>query len=767
MSDCCHSGAGASSSAPSNPSPKARYFCPMCPGVESDEPGSCPQCGMDLERNPLARRTVWTCPMHPEVERDEPGACPQCGMDLEPTGTPDTAAEEEEERAIRSLGRRTLAGAVLSLPVFLLAMLPMVPGLPLPAWFESPVRPWAELVLTTPVVLWAGNLFLVRGWQSLRTRHWNMFTLILLGVGAAYLSSVVSVLFPGIYPESFRQDGEPPLYFEAAAVITTLVLFGQWLEARARRRTGQALRGLMDLAAATARRVLPDGSEEEVPVERVQTGDRLRVRPGEKIPLDGILLEGQSRVDESMLSGEPIPVRREVGDEVIGGTVNQEGGFLLETTAVGEDTVLSRIVQRVAEAQRSRAPVQNLVDRVAAVFVPVVVAIALLAFLAWALLGPQPSLLYATVAAVSVLIIACPCALGLATPMSIMVGVGRGARQGILIRDAEALERAEKVEALVTDKTGTLTEGRPEVVALRPEEGVSGEDLLGAALAVEQSSEHPLARAVEAAARERGLRATTATGFQSTTGYGAEGEVGADRVRVGRRKFVETATGSVPEATAEQAEEDQQQGRTVIWVARGPRLLGTLAVADPVKESAPGAVRELQAMGIRLVMATGDQDGTARAVASRVGLDEVRADVDPAEKQAIVRELQDEGLRVAMAGDGINDAPALAAADVGIAMGSGTDIAMESAGLTLVHGDLRGVATALRLSRATLRNIRQNLFFAFAYNALGIPIAAGVLYPVLGLLLSPMIAGTAMAFSSVSVLSNALRLRHTPLQRSS
>ena len=739
----------------------------MCPGVESEEPDACPQCGMDLERNPLAQRTVWTCPMHPEVQQDEPGACPKCGMDLEPTGTPDTAAEQEEERAIRSLGRRTLVGAVLSLPVFLLAMLPMVPGLPLPGWFESPLRRWAELVLTTPVVLWAGSLFLVRGWQSLRTRHWNMFTLILLGVGAAYLSSVVSVLFPGIYPESFRQDGEPPLYFEAAAVITTLVLFGQWLEARARRRTGQALRGLMDLAAATARRVLPDGSEEEVPVERVQTGDHLRVRPGEKIPLDGILLEGRSRVDESMLSGEPLPVRREVGDEVIGGTLNQEGAFLLETTAVGEDTVLSRIVQRVAEAQRSRAPVQNLVDRVAGVFVPVVVAIALLAFLAWAFLGPQPSLLYATVAAVSVLIIACPCALGLATPMSIMVGVGRGARQGILIRDAEALERAEKVEALVTDKTGTLTEGRPEVVALRPEEECSEDDLLGAALAVEQSSEHPLARAVESAARERGLRATTATDFQSTTGYGAEGEVRAETVRVGRRKFVETATGPVPEATAERAEEDQQQGRTVIWVARGSRLLGTLAVADPVKESAAGAVRELQSMGIRVVMATGDQESTARAVAARVGLDEVRADVDPAEKQALVRELQDEGLRVAMAGDGINDAPALAAADVGIAMGSGTDIAMESAGLTLVHGDLRGVATALRLSRATLRNIRQNLFFAFAYNALGIPIAAGVLYPVFGLLLSPMIAGTAMAFSSVSVLSNALRLRHIPLQPSS
>ncbi|MGE4546078.1 MAG: heavy metal translocating P-type ATPase [Pedobacter sp.] len=712
--------------------------------------------------DPAAASRKYTCPMHPEIIQQGPGNCPKCGMDLEPLSA-STDDAEEEEAVIRSLKRKTLVAGALTLPVLLLAFDSMIPGLSFEGFLSAKLQGWLELILATPVILWAGSMFFTRGWRSIVNRSLNMFTLIMLGVGAAYAYSVVAVLFPELFPDSFRMHGEVALYFEAGTVITTLILFGQWLEARARRQTGKAIQSLLGLAAKTAHRVKEDGEEEEVEIDTIEKGDRLRVRPGEKVPLDGVILDGNSRIDESMLTGEPIPVKKGVNDKVIGATVNQTGSFVMRAEAVGEETMLARIVKMVAEAQRSRAPIQKLADQVAGYFVPAVVLTALIAFAVWAAFGPAPAMAYAIVVAVSVLIIACPCALGLATPMSIMVGVGRGAQNGILIKNAEAIERAEKVTHLITDKTGTLTEGKPSVVDAQAPDEVKTGDLLRLAAAVESQSEHPLARAVVGKAKQEELELPDITDFGSTTGGGVQARVEGALIRIGKRTFLEAAKISIPDALTKEAERLQGEAKTVIWAGRNDQLLGLIAIADPIKETSKEAIESLHEMGIIVVMCTGDNLRTAKAVAKELGIDEVHAEVSPEDKQRIVNELKAKGHRVAMAGDGINDAPALAAADVGVAMGTGTDVAIESAGLTLVKGDLRGIVNGLRLSRAVMRNIRQNLFFAFIYNATGVPIAAGVLYPIFGILLSPMIAGAAMAFSSVSVISNALRLRKVTL----
>lgn len=739
------------------PTPTKRYYCPMCEGVESDEPGDCPKCGMRLERNPAYRKAEkkrWTCPMHPEIQRDEPGTCPICGMDLEPV----EPGADEDEAAIRSLRRKFVVAAVLTLPVLFLAMDGMLPAISLEHWISPRVQAWLELAFATPVVLWAGAFFFTRGWRSVLNRSPNMFTLIMLGVGAAYGFSVVAVIAPGIFPASFRHGAEVALYFEAAALITTLVLLGQWLEARARSQTGRAIGELLNLAARTAHRIV-DGKEEDVPIEELGKGDRLRVRPGEKVPIDGVVLEGASRLDESMITGEPVPVEKSAGDSVIGATVNQTGSFVMEARAVGDETVLAQIVRMVSEAQRSRAPIQKLADTVAGWFVPAVMIAAIATFVVWALIGPEPALAYAIVNAVAVLIIACPCALGLATPMAIMVGVGRGARMGVLVKNAEAIESSEKLTHLIVDKTGTLTEGRPRVVDILPVDGGDASELLRMAAAVESASEHPLARAIVERARGEGVELAEVMDFASTTGGGVSARLDGAGIAVGKRDFVEGRGVTIPEKLAERSEQLQREAKTVVWVSREATLLGLIAIADPIKESSRDALEALHAMGVTVIMATGDNARTAEAVSRELGIDVFHADVSPEDKHALVESLRKQGHRVAMAGDGINDAPALAIADVGIAMGTGTDVAIESAGITLVKGDLRGVASALRLSRATMRNIRQNLFFAFIYNGLGIPVAAGILYPFLGILLSPMIAGAAMAFSSVSVIANSLRLR--------
>ena len=712
--------------------------------------------------DPAAASRKYTCPMHPEIIQQGPGNCPKCGMDLEPLSA-STDDAEEEEAVIRSLKRKTLVAGALTLPVLLLAFDSMIPGLSFEGFLSAKLQGWLELILATPVILWAGSMFFTRGWRSIVNRSLNMFTLIMLGVGAAYAYSVVAVLFPELFPDSFRMHGEVALYFEAGTVITTLILFGQWLEARARRQTGKAIQSLLGLAAKTAHRVKEDGEEEEVEIDTIEKGDRLRVRPGEKVPLDGVILDGNSRIDESMLTGEPIPVKKGVNDKVIGATVNQTGSFVMRAEAVGEETMLARIVKMVAEAQRSRAPIQKLADQVAGYFVPAVVLTALIAFAVWAAFGPAPAMAYAIVVAVSVLIIACPCALGLATPMSIMVGVGRGAQNGILIKNAEAIERAEKVTHLITDKTGTLTEGKPSVVDAQAPDEVKTGDLLRLAAAVESQSEHPLARAVVDKAKQEDLELPDITDFESTTGGGVQARIEGALIRIGKRTFLEAANITIPAALTKEAERLQGEAKTVIWAGRDDQLLGLIAIADPIKKTSKEAIESLHEMGIIVVMCTGDNLRTAKAVAKELGIDEVHAEVSPEDKQRIVNELKAKGHRVAMAGDGINDAPALAAADVGVAMGTGTDVAIESAGLTLVKGDLRGIVSGLRLSRAVMRNIRQNLFFAFIYNATGVPIAAGVLYPIFGILLSPMIAGAAMAFSSVSVISNALRLRKVML----
>ncbi|EPR14148.1 Copper-transporting P-type ATPase [Sphingobium indicum IP26] len=703
--------------------------------------------------------TIWTCPMHPEVRQDHPGACPICGMALEPATI---TAESGPSPELRDMSRRFWIGLALALPVFLLEM----GGHVFPALHHlvpMKVSTWIQLVLATPVVLWAGWPFFERGWASLRSRNLNMFTLIAMGTGVAWVYSMVAALAPGIFPPAFRgADGSVAIYFEAAAVITVLVLLGQVLELRARERTSGAIKALLNLAPKTARRIGPDGTDEEIGLDLVAVGDRLRVRPGEKVPVDAVVADGRSSLDESMVTGESMPVTKAAGDKVIGGTLNQTGALVIVAEKVGRDTMLARIVQMVAEAQRSRAPIQRMADQVSGWFVPVVIGIALLAFVGWGIWGPEPRFAYGLVAAVAVLIIACPCALGLATPMSIMVGVGRGAGLGVLIKNAEALEHMEKVDTLVVDKTGTLTEGRPAVTGIVPATGFDDGQVLRLAAAVERASEHPLALAIVEAARARGLELPEVADFDSPTGRGALGTVEGKRIVLGNAVFLKDQ-GIDPSELSEQADDLRRTGATAIFIGVDGKVAGAFAIADPVKETTPQALAALRQEGIRVVMLTGDNRTTAEAVAAKLGIEEVEAEVLPDQKSAVVAKFKKEGRVVAMAGDGVNDAPALAAADVGIAMGSGTDVAIESAGVTLLKGDLNGIVRARRLSQTTMSNIRQNLVFAFIYNAAGIPVAAGLLYPIFGILLSPMIAAAAMALSSVSVVANALRLNRQPL----
>jgi Cu+-exporting ATPase len=738
------------------------YYCPMCPGVEADAPGDCPKCGMTLERNvasAVPAATVYTCPMHPQIERDRPGDCPICGMALEPK-VMKAGADESADSESRDMTRRLWVGAILALPVFLLAMAHMVPGMANVA--DSGASRWTQFTLATPVVWWAGWPFLVRGARSLRTRHWNMFTLIALGVCAAWLYSTVALLMPGIFPEAVRMHGAVDVYFEAAAVIVVLVLLGQVLELRARAQTSSAIKALLNLAPATAIRVTDEG-DSEVPLDEVKVGDRLRVHPGGRVPVDGLVEEGSSSVDESMITGESLPVEKRAGDAVTGGTVNATGSLILRAQKVGTESLLSRIIQMVSEAQRSRAPIQGLADKVAGIFVPAVAGAAALTFIVWYFFGPEPRLAFAFINAVAVLIIACPCALGLATPMSIMVGIGRGARAGILLKNAEALERLGKVNWMILDKTGTLTEGKPRLTDIRPADAGNESGLLGAAASIELASEHPLASAVVKGALERKITLSKVDDFRSVTGEGIAGTVLGKSVIVGNEKFLGNAGVPVSAATLEGTASLQADGKTVLFIASDRIFAGTIAVADTVRATSLDATSVLHGLGIKLVMVTGDNKRTAAAVARQLGLDRFEAEVTPAGKIEAVKKLKAEGAVVAVVGDGINDAPALAAADVGIAMGTGTDVAMESAGVTLIGGDLRGIAKAVRLSRATMANIRQNLFFAFAYNLIGIPIAAGALYPFFGVMLSPMIAGAAMSLSSISVVVNALRLRKLTL----
>nr|WP_242392271.1 copper-translocating P-type ATPase [Anaeromyxobacter sp. SG63] len=746
--------------APARATAAERYTCPMHPEIRAPGPGTCPKCGMALE--PFvpapAARAEWTCPMHPQIVRDAPGTCPICGMALEPRAGPAGSGESAE---LRDMTRRFWFAVALTVPLLAIAMGPELPAVE--RWLSSVLsmraRAWLELLLATPVCLWAAWPFYVRAMQSVRNRSLNMFTLIGLGVSVAYVYSVVAALAPGIFPASFRgPSGEVAVYFEAAGVITTLILLGQVLELRARSQTGAAIQKLLGLAPRSARRLREDGSEEDVPLDAVQRGDRLRVRPGEKVPVDGVVLEGHASVDESMVTGEPIPVEKRPGDRVVGATLNGTGALVMRAEKVGAETLLARIVAMVAEAQRSRAPIQKLADRVAGWFVPVVVLVAALTFTAWALAGPAPRMAHALVNAVAVLIIACPCALGLATPMSIMVATGKGATMGILFRNAEAIELLRKVDTLVVDKTGTLTEGKPRLVTVVTAAGVDTPTLLRLAASLERGSEHPLAAALVNGAVERGAAPVEAAAFEAVPGKGVKGRVDGRAVALGNRALLE-ALGVDAAGLGGRAEALRSDGQTVMFVAVDGKAAGLLGVADPIKESTPEAIRVLHREGVRIVMLTGDSRTTALAVARTLGIDDVQAEVLPDQKAGVVKRLQAEGRVVAMAGDGINDAPALAQAQVGIAMGTGTDVAMESAGVTLVKGDLRGIARARRLSRRTMRNVEQNLFFAFFYNSVGVPIAAGVLYPAFGLLLSPIIAAAAMSFSSVSVVSNALRLR--------
>ena len=726
---------------------KKYYFCnPSCSQKFREEnPGKSPR------ENPK-NGSRWTCPMHPEIVRDGPGSCPICGMALEPMSV---TLEEAENPELVDMRRRFWVSLGLTVPVLALAMGSML----FPHQLSGRWRSWAEAALATPVVLWGGWPFFLRGAESLRNRSLNMFTLIALGIGVAYAFSVVAILFPNLFPASFRgHGGEIGVYFEAAAVITTLVLLGQVLELRARSQTGAAIRSLLELAPKTARRLGPDGQEADVSLDQIRPGDRIRVRPGEKVALDGMVEEGASAVDESMVTGESIPVEKKVGDRVIGATQNTSGTLLVRVEKTGEDTLLARIVGMVSEAQRSRAPIQKLADKVSGIFVPAVIGAAILTFVAWAVWGPEPRLAFAVVNAVSVLIIACPCALGLATPVSVMVASGKGASLGVLFRNAEAIEKLGPVDTLVVDKTGTLTEGKPKLVSVLPGEGWSESELLRLSASLEQGSEHPLASAIVSGAAARGIRPGRAESFRSIPGKGVTGTVDGRQVLLGTARLLEESSVSVG-SLKERAEALRQEGQTVLFACVDGRVAGALGVADPIKPTTPDAVRELRAGGVRLVMLTGDGRATAQAVATKLGIEEVMAEVLPDQKKSAVESLQKAGRKVAMAGDGINDAPALAQADVGIAMGSGTDVAIEAADVTLVKGDLRGVARAQALSRATMRNIRQNLFFAFVYNLLGVPIAAGVLYPTLGILLSPMLAAAAMSLSSVSVITNALRLR--------
>jgi Cu+-exporting ATPase len=740
------------------PAAQATYVCPMDPEVRQSEPGACPKCGMALEPAVGAAPTTrleWTCPMHPEIVRDQPGSCPICGMALEPrTITLDEAPNPE----LVDMSRRFWTSVALTAPLLVVAMGDFLPGDLLERLLPPGARNWTELALATPVCLWSAWPFFVRGWRSVVNRSLNMFTLIALGVAVAYGYSVVATLFPDMFPAGFRDEsGGVGVYFEVAAVIVTLILLGQVLELKARGQTGAAIRKLLGMAAKSARRIRADGAEEDVPLELVHVGDRLRVRPGEKVPVDGVVVEGASAVDESMVTGEPNPAEKHPGDRVVGATINGTGTLVIQAEKVGADTLLSRIVAMVAEAQRSRAPIQNLADVVSGYFVPAVVAAAVATFVVWTTVGPEPRLAHALVNAVAVLIIACPCALGLATPLSIVVATGRGATMGILFRNAEAIEVLHQVDTIVVDKTGTLTEGKPRLFTVLPA-GYSEKALLHAAASVERGSEHPLAAAIVGGAVERGVATGQASEFKSLPGKGVVGTVEGQRVSLGNRALM-AELGIDVGAVGDRAEALRAQGQTVMFVGIGETMAGLIGVADPIKESTPEAIDALHREGVRIVMLTGDSRTTADAVARRLNIDEVIAEVLPDQKVNVVKRLQGDGHVVAMAGDGINDAPALAQAEVGVAMGTGTDVAMESAAVTLVKGDLRGIARARALSRATMRNIKQNLFFAFVYNAAGVPVAAGVLYPFFGLLLSPMIAAAAMSVSSVSVIGNALRLR--------
>ena len=744
---------------------KTYYFCSAdCAGKFRANPDQYVADEKDLPevsqppQKPAARAKSesYTCPMHPEVVQSEPGSCPKCGMALEPKTV---AAEQEEDTELRNMKRRFWFSTILTIPVLALAMGKYIPGQPLDRLASPNFWTWFELVLSTPVVLWGGWPFFVRGWKSIVNRSLNMFTLIGLGVSVAYSYSLIAALSPGIFPPAFRNEaGGVDVYFEAAAVITALVLLGQVLELRARGQTGAAIRGLLGLAPKTARLIREDGSEEDIPLDQVNPGDRLRVRPGEKVPVDGVVLEGRSSVDESMITGEPMPVEKQSGDRVTGATVNSTGSLVMRAERVGSETVLAQIVQMVSEAQRSRAPIQKLADVVAGYFVPIIVGIAVLTFIGWSVWGPSPRMAHAIINAVAVLIIACPCALGLATPVSIMVSTGKGATVGVLFKNAEAIEHMRKVDTLVVDKTGTLTEGKPKLVAVETANGFDRASLLRTAASLERGSEHPLAAAIVKGAESEGVQLVPVEDFDSLTGRGVKGRVDGSLVALGNRKLLDELKAE-PGALLEKAEAMRSEGQTVMFVVVNEKVAGLIGVADPVKESTPEAIRQLHEDGMQVVMLTGDSRTTAEAVARKLNIDRVIAEVLPEDKANVVKQLQGEGRFVAMAGDGINDAPALAQAQVGIAMGTGTDVAMESAGVTLVKGDLRGIVRARMLSRATMRNIKQNLFFAFVYNSIGVPIAAGVLYPFVGLLLSPMIAAAAMSLSSVSVVTNALRLR--------
>jgi Cu+-exporting ATPase len=745
--------------------PKVEWTCPMHPEIIRDAPGNCPKCGMALEPKtqlPTAGKIEYTCPMHPEIIQDKPGSCPKCGMALEPKTA--TLTEEESNPEYEDMRKRFILGAILALPLLIIAMRGMIPGGRfLDTLATARTYQWLELILATPIVLWAGWPFFVRGVQSVINKSLNMFTLIALGVSVAYIYSLIGVLFPQLFPAAMRTaDGTVGVYFEAAGVIVVLILLGQVLELRARSRTGAAIKALLGLAPKTARKIDADGNESDIPLEDVIKGDRLRVRPGEKIPVDGVVLEGSSSVDESMISGEPIPVEKRAKDKLIGATINGTGSLVMEAQKVGAETVLSQIVRMVAEAQRSRAPIQKLADVVAGYFVPAVIAIALIAFVIWYVFGPEPRLAHALIAAVSVLIIACPCALGLATPMSIMVATGKGATMGVLFKNAEAIETLRKVTTLVVDKTGTLTEGKPKLVEVVAAPGIDKNKVLLLAASLEKGSEHPLAAAIVEGAINQALQLTEAKNFSSHTGKGVSGEIDGQVVLLGNSTLLEEFKIDAS-SLAQQAQSMRSEGQTVMLVGIAGKIGGLLAVADPIKKTTPEAIQQLHAEGIRIVMLTGDNKVTAEAVAKKLNLDEVVAEVLPDQKAEAVKKFQQGGHIIAMAGDGINDAPALAQAQVGIAMGTGTDVAMQSAGVTLVKGDLTGIIRARHLSRATIANIKQNLFFAFIYNAIGVPIAAGILYPHFGILLSPIIAAAAMSLSSVSVVGNALRLRRVKI----
>ncbi len=736
----------------------------MCPGVESDQPGDCPKCGMALEKSAatpgLEAKTLFTCPMHPEIEQDHPGDCPKCGMPLEPKTV--TVETESDSAELRDMSRRFWFALTLTLPLLFLAMSHAVPGLNLKKLISTTANQWSQFILTTPVLLWAGWPFLARGWRSVKTWNLNMFTLISLGIGTAYLFSVVALIVPEILPQSYRQHGESPIYFEAAAVIVTLVLLGQMLEAKARSRTSSAIKTLLDRSAKTAHRI-DAGAEHDVPVVSVMRDDLLRVRPGEKIPVDGVIVEGRSTIDESMVNGESMPVEKGIAEKVLGSTINQTGTFVMRAEKVGGETMLAQIIALVSEAQRTRAPIQRLADQISKIFVPAVVAISIITFLIWWRLGPEPRLAHAIINAVAVLIIACPCALGLATPMSIMVGIGRGAETGVLIKDAAALETMEKVNTLLVDKTGTLTEGKPGVTSSYCVGSEGEEEFLRTIASIESASEHPVARAIVEVANSKKLPLEKVTGFNSITGGGVRAQIETHSFLVGKLSLLRQSGIHGLDPLAARAATLQDNGNSVIYAARDNQAWGFVAISDPVKRGAPQALASLHHLGIHLIMLTGDHETTARSVADNLGIKDFRGGVEPQDKYEEVRKLRSAGKIVAMAGDGINDAPALAAANVGIAMGTGTDVAIESAGITLLKGDLNGIVKAIALSRATMRNIRQNLFFAFFYNALGVPIAAGLLYPFFGVLLSPMLAGAAMSFSSLTVVANALRLRRAKL----